>query len=132
MECRVPKLTVDAVIIDDSSIVLVKRKNEPFNGFWALPGGFVNYGERVEDSLVREVLEETGLQVEVEQLVGVYSDPQRDPRSHTVTIAYLCNPVEGRLVAGDDAVEAEKFGLSKLPEEIAFDHKRIIDDALEL
>lgn len=81
---------MDAVIIcKDSSIVLIKRKKDPYKDSWALPGGFVEYGETVESAILREVKEETGLEIDLCRIVGVYSDPERDPRGHTVTICYL-------------------------------------------
>lgn len=125
-------LTVDAVIIYNNGIVLIKRKNEPFKDHYALPGGFVEYGETVEEALVREAKEETGLDVRPVKLVGVYSRPDRDPRGHTVTVAFLCIG-EGNLKAGDDAREVFVFPVGealKLP--LAFDHGEILRDALAL
>ncbi len=128
---KTPALTVDAVILTEGGrrVVLVKRKHPPFEGMWALPGGFVQYGERVEEAILREVKEETGLEVDIEQLVGVYSEPARDPRGHTVSIAYLCLKKEGALKAGDDA---EQVGLFDLPISfpLAFDHSLILAEAL--
>ena len=87
---KTPLLTTDCVICDqDGRVLLIRRKNEPFKGAYALPGGFVDIGETVEAACRREVLEEAGLTVGELQLVGVYSDPGRDPRGHTVSIAYL-------------------------------------------
>ena len=84
-----PFLTVDAVILcDNDSIILIKRKNSPYKGFWALPGGFVEYGETVESAVLREVTEETGLSVDLNEISGVYSDPNRDPRGHVITICF--------------------------------------------
>jgi len=127
MEYKYSKVTIDAVIIRDGKILLVKRNKNPFKNRWALPGGFVEYGEKVENAVIREVLEETGLKVEIKKLFGVYSDPNRDPRGHTVTIVYLMNVVGGKLESGDDACDAKFFELEKLPE-LAFDHDKIIND----
>ncbi len=123
-------LAVDGVIIYNNGVVLIKRKNEPFKDFYALPGGFVEYGETVEEALKREMKEETGLDVRILKLIGVYSDPGRDPRGHTVSAAFLCIG-EGELKAGDDAKEVEVVPIDeaeKLP--LAFDHARILRDAL--
>ncbi|MBN2252007.1 MAG: NUDIX hydrolase [Candidatus Altiarchaeota archaeon] len=125
-----PKLTVDAVVLKENSILLVKRGNDPFKDMWALPGGFVEYGETTEEAVKREVLEETGLQVGVDEMLGVYSDPKRDPRGHTVSIVYLCSPLKGELKAGTDAKETGYFDLFDIPE-LAFDHKKIIEGMLE-
>jgi 8-oxo-dGTP diphosphatase len=127
MKYKNPRLTVDGAIVQDDSILLIKRNIIPFKNRWALPGGHVEYDEKVEDAAVREVLEETGLKVEIEKLFGVYSDPGRDPRGHTVTIVYLMNVVGGKLKSGDDASDARFFELEKLPP-LAFDHNKIIND----
>ena len=124
-----PALTVDAVIVKGGKIVLIKRKEEPFQGQYALPGGFVEYGETVEAALRREVLEETGLAVDVSSLVGIYSDPHRDPRGHVVTAAFAAIIVNGVLASGSDAAEATFWGITNLPP-LAFDHAKIIQDAL--
>lgn len=124
---RATKLTVDAVIIREDSVVLIKRKNPPFRGRWALPGGFVEYGEEVEKACVREAREETGLRVKIRGLLGVYSKMGRDPRGHTVSVAFLAEG-DGRLRGGSDAGEAKFFNLKRLPP-LAFDHKNIIADA---
>jgi 8-oxo-dGTP diphosphatase len=125
-----PALAVDAVIIKDGKIVLIKRKEEPFQGQYALPGGFVEYGETVEAALRREVLEETGLIVEVNSLVGIYSDPHRDPRGHVVSAAFSAVIVSGALASGSDAAEAHFWEITNLPP-LAFDHAQIIHDALQ-
>jgi len=123
-----PRLAVDAVVVTKSGVVLVKRKNPPFRGRWALPGGFVRYGESVEKAILREVEEETGLKVKIEGIVGVYSDPGRDPRGHVVSICFRARPTGGRLAAGSDAAEVGVF--SKIPwGELAFDHAKILIDA---
>ncbi|MEA2053695.1 MAG: NUDIX hydrolase [Candidatus Thermoplasmatota archaeon] len=124
-----PKLTVDGVVIKDKKILLIKRKNDPFKGRWALPGGFVEYGETVEEAVVREVKEETGLETTVQSLLGVYSDPDRDPRGHTVSIAYLLSVKKGLPKGGDDASDTKFFDLNALPP-LAFDHAQIVRDAV--
>jgi len=124
------KVTTDAILIDNDKILLIKRGNEPFKGMWALPGGHVEYGERVEEAAVREAKEETGLDIKVIKLTGVYSDPKRDPRGHTVGVAYLCEAKGKKPRAGDDASEAWWWPLDDLPE-LAFDHKLIVADAVE-
>lgn len=126
-----PALTVDAVIIADREIVLIKRQKEPFKDYWALPGGFVEYGETVDAAVRREAAEETGLSIEPTSLVGVYSDPHRDPRGHVVSIAFLAEISSGTLSGGSDASEARLWPLMALPA-LAFDHARIIRDALKL
>lgn len=133
---RGPKTTVDAIILEpNESLVLVIRGNPPYQGQWALPGGFVELGEKVEDAVRREVKEETNLTVEIIKLSGVYSEPNRDPRGHTISIAYLCrrNNTSDILKGGSDAKEAKVFqreALKKL--QLAFDHERIINEALEI
>ncbi|MEM3452168.1 MAG: NUDIX hydrolase [Candidatus Hadarchaeum sp.] len=123
-----PALTVDLVIKLRGGVVLVKRKNEPYRNRWALPGGFVEYGEKVEDAAVREAWEETGLRVKLLGLVGIYSDPHRDPRGHTVSICFLAKRAGGRLKSGSDASEVGVF--RKIPwGELAFDHAQILKDA---
>ncbi len=125
---RAPSPTVDALIHDpDRGIVLVRRKNPPLG--WALPGGFVDYGESVENAAIREAREETGLNVELERLLGVYSDPARDPRQHTISTVFVAVARDPEAVTGgDDAAEAVFFPLGALPENIVFDHHKIIDD----
>jgi len=120
-------LTVDAIIPYQGKLLLIKRKNEPYEGFYALPGGIVEYGESVEDALFREIREEVGLRGKIYKLVGIYSDFARDPRGHFVSACFIFLP-EGKPKAGSDAKEVELFGLGSLPE-LAFDHKKMIEDA---
>ncbi|WP_462272345.1 NUDIX domain-containing protein [Methanohalophilus sp.] len=127
MRPKTPLLTVDGVIILNGKIVLIKRKNEPYRGSFALPGGFVEIGETTEEAVKREVMEETGLLIEILKLVGVYSDPSRDPRGHTVSVAYLAVG-KGEPKADTDAAEVGCFESNNLPE-LAFDHQRILNDA---
>jgi len=124
-----PLLTVDAIIQhSDGGIVLVKRGHDPFKGSWALPGGFVEVGETCENACLREIREETGLDVKIVCLMGVYSDPKRDPRGHTVSVIYVCETVGGELVGADDAEAAKSFtDLDNL--ELAFDHAKILKDS---
>jgi 8-oxo-dGTP diphosphatase len=126
---RNPYPTVDVVVATAGGIVLVERKNPPHG--WALPGGFIDYGERVEDAARREVREETGLDVELVHLLGVYSDPSRDPRHHTMTVVYV-GRAEGVPRGGDDAARAEVFDPRDLPGPLCFDHDRVVEDYLEL
>ena len=123
-----PRLTVDALARDTAGrILLVRRGRPPFAGAWALPGGFVEYGETVEDACARETLEETGLAVEVGAIAGVYSRPDRDPRGHTVSIVYFCRPVGGEIQGGDDAAEARWFSPAEAASlSYAFDHAEIV------
>lgn len=123
-----PLLTVDIIIElagkPAGTVLLIERKNPPHG--WALPGGFVDVGEAVEQAAVREAQEETGLDVSLKRLLGVYSDPSRDTRMHTVSIVYVAE-AKGEPLAGDDAKNTQCFELDKLPE-LAFDHKRILSD----
>jgi 8-oxo-dGTP diphosphatase len=123
-----PKLMVDVVIPSDRGVVLIRRGTEPFAGQWALPGGFVEVGETVEEAAAREAAEETGLAVEVARLIGVYSEPERDPRGHNVSVAFVVRVLSGELAAATDASEVSVLNPSSV--ELAFDHRRIIDDAL--
>jgi 8-oxo-dGTP diphosphatase len=129
MDHKSPKLTTDGVILKDGKILLIKRKNEPFKGKWALPGGFIEYGEKVEDAVIREVREETGLITKIKEIIGIYSDPNRDPRGHTVTIVFLLDIISGKIDAKDDADSAKFFYLNKLPD-LSFDHDKIIKDII--
>jgi len=127
MNYKSPSLTVDGVIIKNNKILLVKRKNEPYKNRWVLPGGFVEYGEKVEEAVMREVNEETGLNTKIKKLIGVYSNPNRDPRGHTVSIVYILEIIDGGIKAGDDAIDVDFFGFKNLPE-LGFDHEEIIKD----
>jgi 8-oxo-dGTP diphosphatase len=125
-----PILTVDIIIRKDGKYVFIRRKNQPFKDYWALPGGIVECGETIEQAALREAEEETGLKVELIELVGVYSDPKRDPRGHYVSIAFLANAVKGKLQASSDVEEIKLF--TKAPKPLAFDHNKIFRDAIKL
>jgi 8-oxo-dGTP diphosphatase len=120
-------LTVDVVIRvgDPRHVVLIRRRNPPLG--WALPGGFVDMGETVEVAAEREAGEETGLAVRLVGLLGVYSDPARDPRGHTVSVVFV-GDADGEPRGGDDAAAAAVFALDSPPAPLAFDHARILDD----
>lgn len=126
---KTPMLAADALILFDGGVVLIRRENSPYKGSYALPGGFVEVGETVEEAVRREAREETGLDIVLLKLVGVYSKPDRDPRGHIVSICYLAEG-RGELVAGSDARSAEVFDPEDLPP-LAFDHAQIIRDGLE-
>lgn len=120
-----PPIAADVIIEIDTRILLIERKNFPFG--WAIPGGFVEFGETVEQTAVREAREETSLEVELRALLGVYSRPDRDPRGQTVTIVYIGRGV-GNPRAADDAQNVELFQPDLLPSTIAFDHREILAD----
>ncbi len=123
-----PRLAVDVVIVyPDGKFVLVKRTFPPFKDHWALPGGFVEYGEKVEEAALREAKEETGLDVELLELVGVYSDPDRDPRGHVISIVFLAKPKSGSLRPSHETKEVRLF--DRIPDKMAFDHAKILRDA---
>lgn len=130
-DLKQPGLTVDCVIFSDDRVVLIRRKHEPFVGQYALPGGFVEWGETVEAACARELKEETSLEVHNLRLIGVYSRPDRDPRGHTVTVAYMGEADVSRMKAGDDAAEVELVA-DWQSQHIAFDHAEIIAAAEKL
>ncbi len=125
MKSRNPLVTVDIIIENAGKILLVKRRNPPIG--WALPGGFVDYGESVEEAARRETLEETGLEITDLSQFHCYSDPGRDPRQHTVSIVFTAK-AGGEPHAADDAAEVGLFDRSSIPEGLCFDHGQILDD----
>lgn len=126
-----PLLTVDIIIEmvdrDEHPIVLIERKNPPFG--WAIPGGFVDIGETIENAARREAQEETSLEVTLTELLGIYSDPQRDARGHTVSAVYIAH-ARGAPQAQDDAANLKLYDITNLPHELAFDHQQILEDYL--
>lgn len=126
---RNPFPTVDIIIELQDGIVLIERKNPPYG--WALPGGFVDYGESLETAAVREAREETSLGISNLRLMGCYSDPRRDERMHTISTVYMADG-HGQLQAADDADNAQIFRLDSLPEKLCFDHALILEDYARL
>ncbi len=126
-----PSLAVDILILFNNKLVLIKRGNEPFKDSFAIPGGFVEYGETVENAAIREAKEETDLEVAELSLFGIYSDPNRDPRGHTISIVFHGKGL-GIPKAGSDAKELFLFELDKVPDNLAFDHSKIIQDFMKL
>lgn len=122
---RNPFPTVDIIIEMDNGIILIERKNPPYG--WALPGGFVDYGESLESAAIREALEETFLTVSDLSLLGCYSDPARDSRMHTISTVFV-GTGHGTPSAADDAANLACFRLNELPERLCFDHSRILAD----
>lgn len=132
MEYEKPSHTADFIFIKSADffyVLLIKRKNDPFKGKWALPGGFLDKGETVKQAAVRELKEETGIDCLEPKLLGVYSKPGRDPRGWVVSTAFIKIVKQQKdIKAGDDASEAKWFDLNNLPE-LAFDHIEILNDA---
>lgn len=125
-----PIPTVDIIIeIDSKGVVLIKRKNPPYG--WAIPGGFVDYGESLEEAALREAKEETNLDVKLLRQFHTYSDPKRDQRHHSISTAYIAKG-KGIPQAKDDAIEIGIFNESNLPSQIAFDHRSILNDYFKL
>ena len=122
---RNPFLTVDIIIAEGAQVVLIERRNPPLG--WALPGGFVDYGESLEAAALREAREETGLELNGVEQFHAYSAPDRDPRQHNVSVVFTAR-ASGTLCAGDDAKTARWFPLAALPAPLCFDHARILAD----
>lgn len=128
-EYRNPTPTADIILQRDSKILMVRRKKDPFKGQLALPGGFINEGETAEEAARREAIEETSLEVEPIEILGVYSDPKRDPRKHIMSTVFVGIIVGGSDKAGDDAESIEWVELGTIEkQEIAFDHAQILRD----
>lgn len=129
---KTPALVVDCVVFDAADrLLLIRRAHEPFKDRFALPGGFVDVNETVEAAALRELREETGVEGRIEKLIGVYSEPSRDPRGHNVSAAFLVAPADGAVSAGDDAAAAA-FMANWRDLSYAFDHALIVADARRL
>jgi ADP-ribose pyrophosphatase YjhB (NUDIX family) len=125
-----PVPTVDIIIeVEPKAVILIKRRNPPYG--WAIPGGFVDYGESLEEAALREAKEETNLDVELVRQFHTYSDPNRDPRHHTISTVYIAKG-KGTPQAHDDALELRAFTEQDLPDDIAFDHRSILRDYFKL
>jgi len=125
-----PILATDGIIIHKGKLVAIQRRYYPFEGLYALPGGIVEYGETVEEAVIREMKEETGLDTKVEKLLGVYSSPERDPRGHFISVVFKMKAVGGKLKSGSDAKAVKLLDLENLPK-LAFDHSMIVEDFLK-
>jgi ADP-ribose pyrophosphatase YjhB (NUDIX family) len=125
IQYRNPLVTVDIIIENGDGIVLIERQNFPYG--WALPGGFVDYGESLENAAKREAKEETSMNVNLVEQFHCYSDPDRDPRHHTVTTVYIAE-AEGIPKGSDDAKKAQIFAKEKIPDQLTFDHDKILED----
>lgn len=126
-DIKCPFVAVDVIVEINDKIVLISRKNPPYG--WAIPGGFVDYGEKLEDAAIREIKEEISLDVELVTLLGVYSDPERDKRLHAASAVYI-GVSDGTPVAADDAKEAKLFSVDDLPT-MVFDHSLILNDYIK-
>jgi 8-oxo-dGTP diphosphatase len=125
-------MSADIIIEREDEIILIKRGNDPFEGKTALPGGILEENETVEQTAVREAKEETGMDVELTEILGVYSEPGRDPRGPTVGIVFIANPMGGELKGGDDAAEAFWINVNEIDfDDLAFDHAKIIEDYIK-
>ena len=127
-----PILAVDGVIIEKGKVLMVKQAHFPFIGYWVLPGGHVEYRETVEQAIKREMKEELGVSVKIKGILGVYSDPKRDPRYHSVSVAYLLKKGKGKISISKEASDYKYFPLKSLPKKIGFDHRKIIKDLIKI
>ena len=123
-----PILTADGILLEKGMVLLVKRKIPPYSGSWVIPGGHVDYGETTEKGIKREIKEELGIPVKIKRLFGVYSDPKRDPRYHTVSAVYLVEKIKGKIKLNEEASEFKFFSLNNLPKKIGFDHRKVLND----
>lgn len=131
-EYKSPALAVNWIIEKNGKILLLKRNTKPFIGKWEIGGGFVNYGEKVEDALVREVKEETNLIVKPKEILGVYSEINRDPRKHVVSVCFVVDLIGGELRLNEENKDAKWFNINEIDfDNLAFDHNKIIKDYIK-
>jgi 8-oxo-dGTP diphosphatase len=122
------RYAIDGILWKNNKVILIKRAGKTFHSYWALPGGILEEGELVEETLTREMREEVNVDVKPIGILGVYSHPKRDPREHTISVVFICN-YEGNPSAGDDAADWQEFLLDDITDmDIAFDHKKILSD----
>ncbi|TAL48137.1 NUDIX hydrolase [archaeon] len=119
---------VDMIVTDGSKVLIAKRQGPPFKGLWKFPGGMVDDGETVEEAAVRETKEETGLDVEITDILGVYSSPTRDPRRHTMAIVFIMRPINGELKMNEESTELKWVSFDEIPDGLGFDHSKIAQD----
>ena len=122
-----PSVMVDAVVIENEKLLLVTRKKDPFKGFLTFPGGKVDEGEKVEDAVKRELREETSLDIEPTDILGVYSDPSRNPRGHRISVAFIAKVISGEAKPSSDAESIEWLSVNEI-KELGFDHNKILKD----
>jgi 8-oxo-dGTP diphosphatase len=125
-------IAVDVIIHKNNEIVLVKRVNEPFKDYFALPGGMMKLNETLREAAEREALEETGLKVKIESLLGIYDEVNRDPRGRVISVCFVAKPVGGELKARSDVKEVRWFNLDKINFRLAFDHNKILKDYIKI
>jgi 8-oxo-dGTP diphosphatase len=122
-----PSVMVDAVVIENEKLLLVTRKKDPFKGFLTFPGGKVDEGEKVEDAVKRELREETSLDIDPTDILGVYSDPSRDPRGHRISVTFIAKVISGEAKPSSDAESIEWLSVNEI-KELGFDHNKILKD----
>ena len=129
---RGPVLTTDGIILENGKVLMLKRAVFPFEGYWELPGGHVEYGETVEAAVKREMKEELGVSVTIKKLFGVYSNLKSDPRHHAVSVIYLLKIPKGRIKLSREDSEFKFFSLKEIPKKIAFNHRKVLNDLRKL
>ena len=129
-----PLICTDGVILNKGKVLLVKRSIKPFKGFWTIPGGHIDFGETSQESLIREIKEETNIDVEIVKLIKIYDNPKRDPWGHIISIAYLCKPLssDAIFIENEEVESLYWCDINKLPENIGFDHRTMINDAIQM
>jgi len=129
-----PLICSDGVILNEGKVLLTKRKIKPFIGYWTIPGGHIDFGESSQDSLIREIKEETNIDVKVVKLIKIYDNPKRDPWGHIISIAYLCEPVNtvATFKENDEVESLYWCDINELPDNIGFDHRTIIEDGIRM